>query len=66
MPFFQTGQGELKFTVAEILKELFDNSDNNISAISIRCDVPVNEIAGFTEPELGVVNSNAACHPNQN
>lgn len=64
--FLQTGQGVFKLVYEENIEALFDYSDKNIPATCIRCDVPINEIASFMEPNLGIANFIAARHPHHN
>jgi len=48
------------------IETLFDNSDKNIPATCIRCDVPANELASFMGPELGIASFIAVRHPHHN
>lgn len=62
----QTGQGVFKLVYEENIETLFDYSDKNIPATCIRCDVPINDIVSFMEPNLGIANFIAARHPYHN
>lgn len=62
----QTWQGVFKLVYEENIEALFDYSDKNIPATCIRCDVPINEIVSFMEPNLGIANFIAARHPYHN